>query len=681
MSILKSLRALKEQFKAALPAWFGLCFAFTLILRRAWVTEDAFITLRTVDNFVNGLGLTWNPDERVQAYTHPLWMFVLSVFYFVTREPFYTTLLVGLGISTLCLILLTFRVAKSAVGALIGLLILSFSNAFVDFSTSGMENPLTHLLLVLFAWAYFEDTKSTPNKLRLLSFLAALGILTRMDTALIYAPCLGWEAWKLRKQWKPVIVALVVGQLPFIIWELFSLFYYGFLFPNTAYAKLNTGIPSSEIWQQGWLYYLSSLDRDPLTLFGIVMGLVLAWSGKKKEEWALAVGVVLYSVYVAKVGGDFMLGRFLTPALVCSMILVVRKDWEMLEKAPSWLAAICGAIVLLGFCANLPTIKVIPENEKLFEKAFAAFVDRRGVCDERLYYAKSNGLAAASRTMELPSHRWRLRGTHLRLSRLMKKVLARRTVGMVGFYAGPDVHIVDTFALTDPLLARLPVKRKIGWRIGHFERILPNGYLETIEKRQNLRGAELEKTLDDDRKVKEGLFFMGTNCFGDRNLAAYYDVLSLIIRGNLWGWERFKAIVKVNLGLYNRLIDFDTYRYPQLVKVRLEKVSEPKPEGLESKRRNSIFFRDSGVEVSVEKRSFAEKMEISLDHTDDYKVVFLRDKEEVGGIDVAGKVGKRGLTIHQLKIPASAYKKGFDKIRVLPMRGDNRYSMGHLLLM
>ena len=59
----------------ALGAVVGL---FGLLLRAGWVTEDAYITLRPVDNWVNGFGLRWNPAERVQGYTHPLWMVLLE---------------------------------------------------------------------------------------------------------------------------------------------------------------------------------------------------------------------------------------------------------------------------------------------------------------------------------------------------------------------------------------------------------------------------------------------------------------------------------------------------------------------------------------------------------------------------------------------------------------------------
>ena len=55
-------------------------------VRSAWVCDDAFITMRTVDNLVHGYGPRWNPAERVQTFTHPLWAMLLVPFYAVTRE-------------------------------------------------------------------------------------------------------------------------------------------------------------------------------------------------------------------------------------------------------------------------------------------------------------------------------------------------------------------------------------------------------------------------------------------------------------------------------------------------------------------------------------------------------------------------------------------------------------------
>lgn len=65
-----------------------------LLLRTAWISDDAAITLRTALNFTHGYGPVFNIDERVQAYTHPLWFLLLSA----------TSLLLGnIWVATPCL--------------------------------------------------------------------------------------------------------------------------------------------------------------------------------------------------------------------------------------------------------------------------------------------------------------------------------------------------------------------------------------------------------------------------------------------------------------------------------------------------------------------------------------------------------------------------------------------------
>ena len=54
-----------------------LLFSY-VFLANHWVGDDAYITYRVVWNFVHGYGPTFNPDERVQAFTHPLWMLMLT---------------------------------------------------------------------------------------------------------------------------------------------------------------------------------------------------------------------------------------------------------------------------------------------------------------------------------------------------------------------------------------------------------------------------------------------------------------------------------------------------------------------------------------------------------------------------------------------------------------------------
>src|SRR5204863_5777359 len=66
-----------------------------------------------------------------------------------------------------------------------------------------------------------------------------------------------------------VASALALGAVPLILWHLFALAYYGFPFPNTAYAKLGTGIPSAELMAQGLRYLSESFRADPVTLLTI----------------------------------------------------------------------------------------------------------------------------------------------------------------------------------------------------------------------------------------------------------------------------------------------------------------------------------------------------------------------------------------------------------------------------
>jgi arabinofuranosyltransferase len=101
--------------------------------------------------------------------------------------------------------------------------------------------------------------------------------------------------------------------------------------------------------------------------------------------------------------------------------------------------------------------------------------------------------------------------------------------GMFPFFIGPNVHLIDPLALCDPLLARLPMRPQEKWRISHYERDIPVGYIESLE--------------------------YGENRFENPDLAIYYDKLRLITSGDIWSSERWQAIWGFNTGEYASLID------------------------------------------------------------------------------------------------------------------------------
>ncbi len=224
--------------------WLFIVIVFLIILQRAWMSDDAYITLRTVDNFINGYGLTWNINERVEVYTHPLWMLLLSLVYFFTHEAYLTTIFLSLTLALFILIYLQSKIRPFPHFIMV-FLVLGLSNAFVDFSTSGLENALSYALFALFFFQFFCEKDYKENYFKIV-FLAGLIGMTRLDLLLIILPILILTFFKQPKKWQAIWIGFLALS-PLIVWEIFSYIYYGYMFPNTFYAKLNSGTPSSRL--------------------------------------------------------------------------------------------------------------------------------------------------------------------------------------------------------------------------------------------------------------------------------------------------------------------------------------------------------------------------------------------------------------------------------------------------
>jgi hypothetical protein len=134
-----------------------------------------------------------------------------------------------------------------------------------------------------------------PRQAAALGLLVSLTALTRLDLVLLAGP-IGLAALRAPRRTLP---AFVLGFAPLVAWETFSVVYYGVPFPNTAYAKLATGIPKDELLRQGGTYFLDSLARDPITLFVIVAGLGAALV--RPGARVAGVAVLVYLVYVARI--------------------------------------------------------------------------------------------------------------------------------------------------------------------------------------------------------------------------------------------------------------------------------------------------------------------------------------------------------------------------------------------
>jgi arabinofuranosyltransferase len=606
---------------------------FVLLVRTAWLDDDAYITFRTVDNVLNGFGLRWNVLNRVQAYTHPLWMFAMTAAAAITGEVYYASILLSLVVSLAAVALLTSRITGSVPAALLAVSVLLLSKAFVDYSTSGLENPLTHLLLIAFFISSASITRP-ERRVLLLSLCTAGLMLNRFDTGLLALPILVLAVWELGlgRAWRP----LLVGLIPLAAWEAFSVIYYGFPFPNTAYSKLRHDIPQGDILYQGVLYLLDSIGNDPLTIAVIAAALL---SAVIEGDWPIPAGIALYLTYIVWVGGDFMSGRFLTAPLLAAVVQLTRQGIPRLTTP----VALAFAVVwTLGLATPRPTVTSSAAYGSDIEPALV--IAPTGITDERRYYYPQSGLLNAHRGVSMPNHKWLYMGYEARAKG--DRVLTTDAAGFIGYAAGPGVYFVDRYGLGDPLISRLPAETP--WRIGHFVRRTPDGYLETVGTSHN--------------RIR------------DPGVAQYYDKLRLITEGPIWTRERLLTIVAMNLGRYEHLIE--TYGR---VQVSAEDVGAPKPDGTDWNLPENVIMTAQGAAVSMHAPTEARAVELSVSRNDQYDLTFLHEGRPVhkSRLDQRER-GDSSLVTHVIDVPEGTR---FDAILIEPSGGDARYSLGHLRIL
>lgn len=492
------------------------------VLKVSWVADDAYITLRTVDNFLNGYGLRWNVDERVQVYTHPLWMLLLIPFKALISSSLLAMMVPG-WLATFATFPLLFKNARTRLGLIAAFCTLALSQSVIDFSTSGLENSLSHLLIVALL-ASLPSFGFGPGRM---SLLLALILLNRLDLAPLVGPLAAVELWRHRRDWRAWCRAML-GMLPLVLWLAFSTVYYGSPFPNTYFAKVAAGIPSERIYVQGVRYFLDVLLYEPLTITLVGAGIAIGLRARRDDaaSFLAASGMALHLVYVFKVGGDFMNARFLTPDIVVAAWITMRaadriatrEAWHFQLVAPvTWLTAIAVSAMLLV------------SDFHSFASRKAEALRPSSITDERQFYFSATGLwlrlwAHLNKGDRFETaHPWSDLGRRLRREQPRNEVFVHNNMGFLGYYAGPRVHIVDGLGLTDAFVARLPVDNF--WTAGHGGRIVPAEYVLSLNERRNL--------------------------MTDPRLHQMFNDLMLVTRSSsLFSLNRFRAGWRLNTGYY-----------------------------------------------------------------------------------------------------------------------------------
>ncbi len=502
---LKTLAARIPVLPLALTAFF------CMVAFHATVMEDAYITFRVVDNIVHGEGAVWNLGERVQVYTHPLWMLVHIPLYAVWENIFFETLLISLlcAVGTVWLTLRCFEPGRREAVCLF-LVPLMVSSTFMIFSSSGFENPLEHVLFAAFGYLLWKPLRAYTWLG--LSLCTALSMMNRLDTAVFYLPIWGYL---LATRWREVKWAqLALGLVPIVMWEAFSLFYYGFVFPNTKYAKLNTGIGTDKYIELGLAYLLNLLVSDIFAAALLLsMVVVVLWMAEGYFRWrndrlglllSVAAGAVCYTAYVVVIGGTYITGRLVSLQVLAAawVLLGLSQQW----KPQRWLWRGAGVLCVLWM--------VYPSNDWLQKECPDCF----------------NGVWPVPRTDELRLRNYlagKIALPEPRSISLGESPVTAGSIGIWGYKLDRKIKVLDFIGLGDALMARLPINRSWLYNMGNLPRDVPAGYVKA-----SVAGDVSEM---------------------DPQLGAYYLKLRLITCGDLWDPQRLIEIWKFNRGDYEPL--------------------------------------------------------------------------------------------------------------------------------
>lgn len=507
----------------------AIVFLFVIFFKNAWVCDDSYIIFRSVEQFHSGNGPVWNPGERVQGFTSPLWFLLLSLFRLISSDPFFNVMILSFSIMIFFTLALQklFGFKKSLI---VTILILLSSNAFMDFTTSGLENILVYFILIKAITAFLDVIKIDDKidksvEIRTLILWSSLLFVCRHDLLTLWFIPLAYTIITHKKPGENVNISVLIKDfvlaiLPLVLWSVFSLYYYGTLMPNTAYAKVFTGIPRIELIAQGFKYIQETFIGDPVTILIIIAGLInLFFYNKNKSLKSVGVGILLNIIYIIFVGGDFMRGRFFGYAFLVSTILIVYNNRKYFD----------GEICHKYFCfksfslAIIPYLVLFPHTPVNTGFDFQNFNVNNGIADERGYFFDICSLYSylnSDPKKVFPDYEWSQIGKQIADSKV--NYLENDFNGMLGYWAGTETVIIDRLALTDPFLSRLPVTNMKNWRIGHFKREVPLAYRQSIAS--------------------------GKNCFKDSKLKKLYDLVTDACKSKkMLSYKRLVSIIELNL--------------------------------------------------------------------------------------------------------------------------------------
>lgn len=454
-----------------------------------WTNEDAFINYRVVEHVMAGNGPVFNAGERVEAYTSALWLGVLVVADATLGQILslpWTGVVVGLAAAVAGFAIggaTARRLHAGAIPVPLGLLMAAAIPVMWDFATSGLELGAVWLWLAG-CWAVLVRLAGADQSWRgrrRAGALVLLGIgpLLRPDLGLMAVVLLGTWALLARPSRRRLLAdAATAVAVPFA-YQVFRMGYFGSLVPSTALAKDAGGLHL----RQGATYAGDLVTTYELWIPLLAVGAVLAHAiARRPRPLAVATGGMVvasaaHAGYMVAVGGDYMHGRLLLPALV-AVALPASFGLPAVPALPQRPAerAKLGAVAVVAVWGIACVASMRYVNPTSFGPAMVS--DWRQVAPRPLVEPVEGEVPWLTGAQVADLYADGERGTIQLLGYGVdptgdpdELVWMLGSIGLSGYNAGTEVHVVDLGGLAEPLAARTdPVP---GRPAGHRKQLHP----------------------------------------------------------------------------------------------------------------------------------------------------------------------------------------------------------------
>ncbi|WP_424639303.1 hypothetical protein [Embleya sp. AB8] len=303
--------------------------------RHRALTDDGTIFLRTVRQILAGHGPNVNMSERVEANTSTLWQWILVVLGAVTPGDLgFTAVSAGivLTVAGLFVALDATRRLHTAAGLRrllpAGVLVPLAIPVFWDFAGSGLDTGLGTFWIAGCWWLLVRAHRSRAARGRVWHAVwAGLGFLVRPDFAIVTVAFLA-GLWCVQRpgRWPALGHLAAAAALP-TAYEVFRAGYYGMLVPMPGLTKE----PGDSDPGRGFRY--AADFAGPVWLYvpaALLAALAALWLLRARPAPArLVVPLVpvvaasIHAAYVVRIGGDYMHGRMMLPALFLALLPVL----------------------------------------------------------------------------------------------------------------------------------------------------------------------------------------------------------------------------------------------------------------------------------------------------------------------------------------------------------------------